>query len=160
MAIMPPKVHEKRTGENMINFKQSPNRPREFKAYVLMTPEDRAKYNDREVNHIKIEVEYVMGGMNYFSGNSYKRGYRVNATPVLLSDGESGLRSESYTIMGDQRSCGGYVFIEEAPRFNARRLRELAELYDADVPAMAAAVIGNQITRLIELVRAKVSAHV
>lgn len=144
----------------MNNFKQSPNRPREFKAYVSMTPEDRAKYNGREVTHVKIEIEYTLGGMNYFSGNTNKRGYRVSATPVSLGESGAGFTSESYCIMGDQRSCGGFVMIEEAARFNSRRLRELAELYDSEVPTMAAAVIDNQITRLIELVRGKVSAHV
>ena len=125
-------------------------RSRQFKAYVPLTDEDKKQWPGRDFTHLKISLEYHEGGQNYFSGCYNKRGFRVCVTPVSLGD-----RCESYSIMGERKNCGGYIMIEEAKRYNAGRLAKLAFQYDDKVPAIAAAVVRDDVSELIALVQNK-----
>lgn len=53
------------------------------------------KYLQLETNssatHLKVEVYYSKGGMNYFTGSNEKRGIYLSVSPVTRSE-----RSESY----------------------------------------------------------------
>jgi hypothetical protein len=139
----------------MQHFKKKPDNykgedSRQFKAYRALTEADKLEWKERgqELTHLKICLEYNEGGQNYFSGGYNKRGFRVCVTPVTLN-----LNIESYMMMGDRRNCGGYVLIEEAKRYNKKRLLELAEKYDDKVEAIAQAVIIDDVHTLVKLIQ-------
>lgn len=86
-------------------------------------------------NDLIIRVDYTLGGMNYFSGEINKRGYKVFLTPANVSEGLI-----ETTLLGGQDESGYYVFLEEVSRFNKNRLAyweekiypladQMAELY-------------------------------
>jgi len=47
--------------------------------------------------HLKVEVYYTKGGMNYFTGTNESRGIYLSVSPVNRNVTESGLVSESFT---------------------------------------------------------------
>ena len=67
-------------------------------------------------NELKIEVDYTLGGMNYFSGNVNKRGYKLYLTPCSRGNGFM-----STTMMGSTDESGFYILLEEVTRFNKKR---------------------------------------
>jgi hypothetical protein len=77
--------------------------------------------NGKEFNNIKVKLYYDLGGMNYFSGSPKRRGFYISIQPVSKSE-----TSESMTLLG--KDSGGYVFVEEAKRFNRKRLLELVSI--------------------------------
>lgn len=99
-------------------------------------------------SQVEICVYYSLGGANYFSGNTNPRGYKVSITPCEVSKG-----MVSYTLLGGERESGGYVAIEGAARFKAKRLAELAELIDPNVPDIVEAFAANDKAKLIVLCR-------
>jgi len=109
----------------MINLRIFRNR--RYKGYFPLN-EKIDRYKD-----IEIEVYYSLGGINYFSGTTNPRGYKVGFKPCNCDD--SG--TVEYTMMsGDSKVDGGYVTIEAADRYNSKRLLQLAELIDAKVPEL------------------------
>ena len=68
---------------------------------------------------LRVEVNHQKGGTSWMSGNSYPGGYYVSAQIITLRDG-----TMSCLLMGDQ---GIEALLETAPRFNAKRLRQLAD---------------------------------
>ncbi len=99
-----------------------------------------------DYTHIEVEVSYVLGGPNYFSGAYNKRGYRIATKPVSLGGG-----MRSFSIMGETRNCGGYILLEEATRYNDKRMDEIAEIMDSLVPAIAEAFKNDDTSKMIEL---------
>lgn len=86
-------------------------------------------------NELKIEVDYTLGGMNYFSGNVNKRGYKLYLTPCSRGNGFM-----QTTMMGSTEESGFYILLEEVTRFNKKRqdywwsvveplVDEIADLY-------------------------------
>ena len=55
------------------------------------------KVTKGNATHIKVELYYAMGGMNYFTGNSEARGLYLSVTPVSRTEHGNGMISESYT---------------------------------------------------------------
>ena len=108
----------------MNNFKQGRNR-----SYVCYIP---LKTKIRDFNELKVEVSYTLGGMNYFSGRTNPRGYKLYFKPIYRNGG-----FESSIMMGSEKESGYYISIEEASRFSAKRLRELAEKFDSLVGELA-----------------------
>jgi hypothetical protein len=67
---------------------------------------------------LAMTIRYYLGGYNYFSGDLNARGYRLSFTPCSIS---AGMRS--CTLMSaDKWESGFYLFLEDATRFNAKRL--------------------------------------
>ena len=99
-----------------------------------------------DYTHVEVDVSYVLGGPNYFSGGYSKRGYRVTTMPVSLGGG-----MRSFSIMGETRNCGGYILLEEATRYNDKRMDEIAEIMDSLVPAIAEAFKNDDTSKMIEL---------
>lgn len=52
--------------------------------------------NSAKVTHLKIELYYSLGGMNYFTSRAESRGYYLSVTPVERCV-SSGYTSECYT---------------------------------------------------------------
>lgn len=86
-------------------------------------------------NELKIEVDYTLGGMNYFSGNVNKRGYKLYLTPCSRGNGFM-----QTTMMGPTEESGFYILLEEVTRLNKKRqdywwsvveplVDEIADLY-------------------------------
>lgn len=53
------------------------------------------KANDKKVTHLKLEVYYSLGGMNYWNYKNESRGYYASVTPVEV-DCSRGYRMEGY----------------------------------------------------------------
>lgn len=45
------------------------------------------KENGKKVTHLKVEVYYKLGGVNYFTYQNEERGYYIGVTPVQRGDG-------------------------------------------------------------------------
>ena len=100
-------------------------------------------------NTLEVEVYYHLGGINYFSGQTTPRGYRVGFKPCNEGNGMI-----EYTLMSaDKKIDGGCVTIETADRYNAKRLMELAELIDPKVLELQAAYEAQDKDRMIALCR-------
>lgn len=69
-----------------------------------------------DYNELKIEVEYTLGGMNYFSGKTNKRGYKLYLTPCSRATGFM-----QTTLMGSTEESGFYILLEEVTRLNKKR---------------------------------------
>lgn len=118
---------------------------REYRAYIPCQKGD-IKNVTSDYNNLRIDVEYALGGPNYFSGGYNPRGYRVCLRPVSLAG-----NSESYVMLGDRRSSGGYLMIEQATRFNKRRLFQIAEKMDSLIPDIAKAYMDDDTNALRNL---------
>jgi len=44
--------------------------------------------NDKNITHLKVELYYDLGGMNYFSGSVEGRGIKLSVSPVQRSNGK------------------------------------------------------------------------
>lgn len=104
----------------------------------------------KDCNTLRIEVRYSAGGMNWMSGERNKRGYRVSITPANIGNG---FFSCQIAIGGGRdRIGGGYIMIEEAARYNKKRLLELCTIMDERIPKIAAAYIADDTEALIALI--------
>lgn len=80
--------------------------------------------------HLEISVDYLKGGINYFSGERFPRGYRLSFQPCNIIQHE-GYSTKEFSLTGHNTRCGKYAQIEEANRFNRTRLQKLAAQVDA-----------------------------
>jgi len=69
---------------------------------------------------LKLTVNYMKGGMNYFNGQTMPRGYIVSVEYDRVSD--DGFRS----LLLDGKGNPSAV-VEHAKRFNAKKLQEIAQ---------------------------------
>ena len=116
-------------------------RNRRFKAYMPL------KEPIGEYKTLEVEVYYSLGGYSYFSGATNPRGYKVGFKPVTVTEG-----SVSFVMMsGDPKKEGGYVGIEGAARYNAKRLKELAALVAPKIPEIVAAYEADDKNLLVAL---------
>ncbi len=124
----------------MENLKQG--KRREYVGYITLA----TKIGD--FNELKVRVEYSMGGINYFSGGYNKRGYRISLKPISRGNG-----IESSIMLGSGKESGGYIFIEEAKRYNSKRLAEIAGLLDGKVIEFTKAYEEGNKERMFELAK-------
>jgi hypothetical protein len=71
--------------------------------------------NDKNITHLKVELYYDLGGMNYFSGSVEGRGIKLSISPVQRSERENGIVVESYTAFS-----GFKKLLKEMTRFNQK----------------------------------------
>jgi len=71
--------------------------------------------NDKNITHLKVELYYDLGGMNYFSGSVEGRGIKLSICPVQRSERENGIVVESYTAFS-----GFKKLLKEMARFNQK----------------------------------------
>lgn len=84
---------------------------------------------------LEIMVYYSKGGINYFSGCTNPRGYKLSFKPCTVSGNMT-----SYTMLsGNTQVEGYYVPLEDTARYNKKRLIELAAKIDPYIPDLAAA---------------------
>ena len=108
----------------MNNFKQG--RGRNYVCYIPL------KTKIRDFNELKLEVTYTLGGINYFSGRTNPRGYKIYFKPVSRNG-----CFESSIMLGSGKESGYYISAEDANRFSAKRLQELALKFDSLVGDLA-----------------------
>ena len=68
-------------------------------------------------SELKIEVDYDLGGPNYFSGGYSKRGIYLYLKPISRS-----ATSEESTLMGGERESGFKVLLEELSRRSQKKI--------------------------------------
>lgn len=71
--------------------------------------------------HIKIEVRYEKGGLNYFTYKEEPRGVYVSISPVTLEDRPGGYQMESYTAFSGTKFC-----VKELKRKSDKAVQEVA----------------------------------
>jgi len=116
-----------------------------YKTYRPL-PKPVEKYNE-----LKIEVCYTKGGINYFSGSTNPRGYKLFLTPVSRSGA-----FESSTLMGT--TAGKFVNIEEVNRFNRKRLLEHKERLSVHVDEIVKAFSEEDVSSLIAIAKGQAEA--
>ena len=77
--------------------------------------------------HIKVELNYHIGGMNYFSCRNEVRGLYISVTPVNRTEHNGGLISESYTAFS-----GTKMLLKEMTRFSQKVL-DTFEVNESDL---------------------------
>lgn len=97
---------------------------RKIKDYPIVTQKE-----GRDSTHVRLEVFYNKGGINYFTGKTEPRGYWLSALPVKETE------HFTSTIPTD----GVKQFLEEANRFSQKKLETI------DYPENAA----NQLIRAV-----------
>lgn len=63
------------------------------------------KYVEKYDRTFKVQVYYDLGGMNYFIGEVEPRGYYFSVTPVVVTNHESGGRTEVTTAFSGTKKC-------------------------------------------------------
>jgi hypothetical protein len=85
--------------------------------------QERKEYipiESEKATHLKVQLYYDKGGMNYFTGGTQRRGLYLSVSPVSRS--ESGVfATESYTAF-----TGTKQLIKELKRFSDKALNEAA----------------------------------
>lgn len=70
-----------------------------------------------DATHLKVEVYYSKGGMNYFTGTNEARGIYLSVSPVKRTFYEGGGSSESYTAFS-----GVKQHLKDMARFSQKAL--------------------------------------
>ena len=78
-------------------------------------------------DQVAVSVSYDEGGMNYFSGQTRARGYKLHCTPCR--DSGNGFRES--VLMSGKRDSGLAYPICEATRYSAKNLAKIAEQVEA-----------------------------
>ena len=82
------------------------------------------KIEGTEDKYLKFEVFYEKGGMNYFNGQTEKRGYYGSVRVVERKDEGRGYISESFMMFS-----GTKVLLLEVGRKNDKKYQESIELF-------------------------------
>lgn len=92
------------------------------------------KLPEGENKFLKVEVDYSLGGMNYFNGQTARRGVYLFLRAVEVND-ERGYRTESFMMFGEKKD--GKRLLKETGRDNKKLTTSLAEkifaISDADL---------------------------
>lgn len=72
--------------------------------------------------HLKLQVDYELGGISYFSGSSSARGYYLYIRPVQLGKEDSYI-TESFTLFGS----GYKILLKQVARKSDKVYRELCQ---------------------------------
>jgi hypothetical protein len=84
----------------------------EIKKYLAVESE--------RATHLKVQLYYDKGGMNYFTGGVQRRGLYLSVSPVSRSE-SGGFTTESYTAF-----TGTKQLVKELKRFSDKSLNESA----------------------------------
>ena len=79
-----------------------------------------------DFSQLEVSVSFTSGGMNYFSGESHLRGFRLHCIPVSVGNG-----FRSSVLLSGKRDSGLAYRLSEESRYNAKKLTALAEQMDA-----------------------------
>jgi len=83
------------------------------------------KYIEKDGYHLKVKVDYELGGMNYFSGQVSKRGYYLYVYPVQIETRDGRITIESFTMFN-----GGKKLLLEASRKSQKAYEKACAMVD------------------------------
>jgi hypothetical protein len=95
--------------------------------------------NPAKVTHLRTEIYYAMGGMNYFTGKAEPHGYYVSVSPVTRSTSSGGFMMESYTGFTGAKQC-----IKEVTRKSKKAEAEALAAFPRWAEALENLVLNNQ----------------
>ena len=61
------------------------------------------QYIEKDGYHLKVQVDYEKGGMNYFSGQESRRGYYLYVYPVQIETVDGRVVVESFTMFNGEK---------------------------------------------------------
>lgn len=106
--------------------------------------------NDKRITHLKCEVDYSLGGVNYFTYRNEPRGYYVHVSPVERREEIYGGRkiiSEGYMCFS-----GVKQLVKAVSRKSAKAQAEAEKLAETIFPELIAHVCSEQgITLAMEM---------
>lgn len=76
-----------------------------------------------KANNLEIEIDYTLGGMNFFTYKEEKRGIYIYITPVFRGGGWT-----ERNVTGDRRHSGYKILLEELNRRNQKKEEKYLEL--------------------------------
>jgi hypothetical protein len=83
-----------------------------------------------DMKEIEVAVSFTAGGMNYFSGQSHSKGYRVVCSPCNITKREDGTEIRSSVLLSGKRDSGLAYRICDTARYSEKRLNEIAVQVD------------------------------
>ena len=86
--------------------------------------------------HIRVQVYYDLGGMNYATYKTEARGYYLSLTPVTLTREDRGVTMERFAAFS-----GSKFLLEETKRTNAKRLDAWQTRIGAILPELITAFV-------------------
>ena len=101
-----------------------------------------------DATHIKVEVGYLKGGLNYFTYKEEPRGVYVSVSPVTLEDRPGGYQTESFTAFSGFKTC-----VKELKRKSDKAVQEVAAKLEPKVEQIARAWEGWGPTGAINFIR-------
>lgn len=100
-----------------------------------------------DATHIKIEVRYEKGGLNYFTYKEEPRGIYVVVTPVEVT-GRGGYQIESFTAFSGVKTC-----VKELKRKSEKAEQEVWTKIEPAAEQIARAWEGWGSTRTVNFIR-------
>ncbi len=98
-------------------------------------------------NTLEITVSYVVGGMNYFTGNVNPRGYAINFNPMNVVDRGNGFLSRSF-MMGSSKG----IILGEAKRYSEKDLAKWASSVEPLLEELASSFIAGDLAKVNETI--------
>lgn len=83
--------------------------------------------NNPNATHLKAEIYYSLGGMNYFTYKNERRGYYMSISPVVRERIDYGTM-ESYTAFSGLKQC-----VLEVQRKSQKKMNEAVEYFDKHI---------------------------
>ena len=84
--------------------------------------------NYPNVTHLKAEIYYSLGGINYFTYKNESRGYYMSISPVKREVTDSGYTMESYTAFSGLKQC-----VLPVQRKSQKKMNEAIEYFDKHI---------------------------
>lgn len=78
---------------------------------------------ERDGQTLEVSFYYHLGGMNYFTGNSERRGFYLSVCPVQVTKIGNNIRVKSYTAFSGIKEC-----VMEAKRYSEKVYQEAITL--------------------------------
>lgn len=88
------------------------------------------KENNKRVTHLKCEVFYSLGGMNYFTYKQEGRGYYASVTPVERTE------HDGYTMEGFMCFSGIKQLVKEVSRKSDKAMQTAEKIAETVFPAL------------------------
>ena len=83
------------------------------------------QYIEKDGYHLKVQVDYELGGMNYFSGQESRRGYYLYVYPVQIETVDGRVQVESFTFFK-----GGKKLLIEVGRKSQKAYEKACAMVD------------------------------
>lgn len=100
--------------------------------------------NGTKTTHIKLEVYYSLGGMNYWTYKNEPRGYYLSVTPVERSVSSGGFMMEGFTAFS-----GTKVLVKEVKRKGKKSAEEALKKAEVMKNELISYILNKQGLKLV-----------